>query len=74
MTGPSLAGVEDRKAGTLASFQRYSPALKSSEVPSESKELLRSACWTDGCPDICQSPVGEPAATFRPDGLIAGAA
>lgn len=32
MTGPSLAGVVGRKAGTLASFQRYSPALKSSDV------------------------------------------
>lgn len=32
MTGPSLAGVIGRKAGTLASFQRYSPALKSSGV------------------------------------------
>lgn len=32
MTGPSLAGVFGRKAGTLPSFQRYSPALKSSEV------------------------------------------
>jgi cytochrome c len=31
-TGPSLAGVVGRKAGTLASFQRYSPALKSSDV------------------------------------------
>jgi len=32
MTGPSLAGVFGRKAGSLASFQRYSPALKSSGV------------------------------------------
>ncbi len=32
MTGPSLAGVWRRKAGTLASFERYSPALKSAEV------------------------------------------
>ena len=32
MTGPSLAGVIGRKAGTLPSFQRYSPALKSSSV------------------------------------------
>ena len=32
MTGPSLAGVIGRKAGTLASFQRYSPVLKSSNV------------------------------------------
>ena len=32
MTGPSLAGVWGRKAGSLASFERYSPALKSSNV------------------------------------------
>jgi cytochrome c len=32
MTGPSLAGVFGRKAGALASFQRYSPAMKSSDV------------------------------------------
>ena len=32
MTGPSLAGVIGRKAGTLGSFQRYSEALKSSGV------------------------------------------
>lgn len=32
MTGPSLAGVWGRKAGSLASFERYSPALNSSNV------------------------------------------
>jgi len=32
MTGPSLAGMWGRKAGSLASFERYSPALKSSNV------------------------------------------
>jgi len=32
MTGPTLAGLWDRKAGTLSSFTRYSPALKSSDV------------------------------------------
>jgi cytochrome c len=32
MTGPSLAGVWQRKAGRLASFDRYSAALKSSDV------------------------------------------
>lgn len=32
MTGPSLAGVWERKAGTLQSFDRYSPALKSADV------------------------------------------
>lgn len=40
MTGPSLAGVIGRKAGTLATFQRYSPALKSSGVT-----------WDDGTLD-----------------------
>lgn len=32
MTGPSLAGLWDRKAGSLKSFERYSPALKNSKV------------------------------------------
>jgi cytochrome c len=32
MTGPSLAGLWDRKAGSLPSFTRYSPALKSSDI------------------------------------------
>jgi cytochrome c len=32
MTGPSLAGVLGRKAGSLRSFERYSPALKGSGV------------------------------------------
>ena len=32
MTGPSLAGVWERKAGGLSSFERYSPALKSSGI------------------------------------------
>jgi len=32
MTGPSLAGLWDRQAGTLPSFDRYSPALKSSGI------------------------------------------
>jgi cytochrome c len=32
MTGPSLAGMWGRKAGSLATFERYSPALKSSNV------------------------------------------
>jgi cytochrome c len=31
-TGPSLAGLWERKAGSLASFDRYSAALKSSDV------------------------------------------
>jgi cytochrome c len=29
MTGPSLSGLWNRKAGTLPSFERYSPALTS---------------------------------------------
>ena len=32
MTGPSLAELWNRKAGGLASFERYSPALKSSGI------------------------------------------
>jgi len=32
MTGPSLAGIWGRKAGTLQSFERYSPALKATTV------------------------------------------
>jgi cytochrome c len=32
MTGPSLAGIFGRKAGSIESFPRYSPALKSSNV------------------------------------------
>ncbi|MGH6968778.1 MAG: c-type cytochrome [Stellaceae bacterium] len=32
LTGPSLAGVWGRKAGSLKSFDRYSPALKQSGV------------------------------------------
>jgi len=32
MTGPSLAGVWGRKAGSLASFPRYSPALERQDV------------------------------------------
>src|SRR5258708_19040489 len=32
MTGRSLAGIWGRKAGTLESFERYSPALKASTL------------------------------------------
>ena len=32
MTGPSLAGIWGRKAGSVGSFDRYSPALKSSDI------------------------------------------
>ncbi len=39
MTGPSLAGFWGRKAGSLNSFERYSPALKSSDIVWDEKPL-----------------------------------
>lgn len=39
MTGPSLAGVWGRKAGTLESFDRYSPALKASTIAWDAETL-----------------------------------
>ena len=39
MTGPSLAGLWGRKAGTLPSFDRYSDALKSSGILWNDKTL-----------------------------------
>jgi cytochrome c len=39
MTGPSLAELWNRKAGTLSSFRRYSEALKSSGVVWNDKTL-----------------------------------
>ena len=39
MTGPSLAGVWNRKAGSLDSFSRYSPALKSANIVWSDKTL-----------------------------------
>jgi cytochrome c len=39
MTGPSLAGVWGRKAGALESFDRYSPALRASNVVWDEKAL-----------------------------------
>jgi cytochrome c len=39
MTGPSLAGLWDRKAGTLQSFSRYSAALKSANIVWNDKTL-----------------------------------
>jgi cytochrome c len=39
MTGPSLAGVWDRKAGGLASFARYSDAMKLSGVTWDEQSL-----------------------------------
>jgi cytochrome c len=39
MTGPSLADLWDRKAGSLPSFNRYSPAIKSANVVWNDKTL-----------------------------------
>jgi cytochrome c len=39
MTGPSLAGVWNQKAGSVASFSRYSPALKSANIVWNDKTL-----------------------------------
>jgi cytochrome c len=39
MTGPSLAGIWGRKAGSVDGFARYSPALKSSGVVWDEKSL-----------------------------------
>ena len=39
MTGPSLADVWNRKAGSLAAFSRYSPALKSANIVWNDKTL-----------------------------------
>ena len=39
MTGPSLAGMWNRKAGNLPSFSRYSPALKSANIVWNDKTL-----------------------------------
>jgi cytochrome c len=39
MTGPSLADIWNRKAGTLSSFSRYSEAMKSSDVIWNEKTL-----------------------------------
>lgn len=39
MTGPSLAALWGRKAGTLAAFDRYSPALKNSGMTWDAKSL-----------------------------------
>jgi cytochrome c len=39
MTGPSLADLWNRKAGTLASFSRYSPAMKSANIEWNDKTL-----------------------------------
>jgi cytochrome c len=39
MTGPSLADLWNRKAGSVASFSRYSPALKSANIVWSDKTL-----------------------------------
>jgi cytochrome c len=39
MTGPSLAGMWERHAASVASFSRYSPALKSADVVWDAKTL-----------------------------------
>ncbi len=39
MTGPSLAGIWNRKAGTLASFPRYSDAMKHSGITWDQQSL-----------------------------------
>ncbi len=39
MTGPSLSGLFNRKAGSLASFHRYSAALKSASIVWDDKTL-----------------------------------
>jgi cytochrome c len=39
MTGPSLADLWNRKAGSVASFSRYSPALKSANIVWNDKTL-----------------------------------
>jgi cytochrome c len=39
MTGPSLASIWGRKAGSLQSFERYSPALQASNVVWDEKTL-----------------------------------
>lgn len=39
MTGPSLADLWNRKAGSLESFSRYSPALKSASIVWDNKTL-----------------------------------
>ena len=39
MTGPSLAGLWKRRAGTVESFTRYSPALASSDITWDDKTL-----------------------------------
>ena len=44
MTGPSLTGLWNRKAGSLSTFQRYSPALRASEIVWDDRML---DAWID---------------------------
>jgi cytochrome c len=44
MTGPSLAQLWGRKAGTLPSFSRYSPALKSANIEWNDNTLDEWGC------------------------------
>ena len=39
VTGPSLAGIWGRKAGTVKGFTRYSPALKSADIVWDDKTM-----------------------------------
>ena len=58
MTGPSLAGLWNRKAGTLASFPRYSSAMKASGIAWEDNTLDR---WlTDPAAMIPRNRMGFP--------------
>jgi cytochrome c len=58
MTGPSLAGLWNRKAGTLASFARYSSAMKASGIIWEDNTLDR---WlTDPAAMIPRNRMGFP--------------
>ena len=41
MTGPSLAGIFGRQAGTLKSFERYSPAITDSKIVWDAATLDR---------------------------------
>ena len=56
MTGPSLAEIWNRKAGSLASFPRYSSALRSSGI-----------IWTDDTLDEWQFFVESPGCFSQSD-------
>jgi cytochrome c len=50
MTRPSLAELWNRKAGSLASFLRYSPALKSANLVRDDKSLDEWITDAQCCP------------------------